>query len=457
MNVTTFIQELRWHDLPGDVQRQARRCLLDTLGAAAGGSRTPVSEIAGNYAAITFGGRGAHLWFDGRRLSPPGAALANGMTVDSLDIHDGYNLTKGHAGTALVPAALATLSLDVGPVPGKELLATLVVGYEIALRAGVALHSTACDYHTSGAWNALGCAAVAARRLRLKAAQLRHALGVAEYHGPRSPMMRCVDHPTMVKDGSGWGAMAGVSAALLAREGFTGAPADTVESGETAALWSDLGRRWRILEQYFKPHAVCRWAQPAVAGALALHEAHNLAPGAIRRIRVVTFHEATRLATAHPQTTEEAQYSLPFPVAAALAHGRLGPAELSGDALRDEAILALADRVELVEEASYNDRFPATRLARVKIETAGGDVLDSGEVEPEWEGNGAPSDEALRAKFHWLAEPVLGADRTQALEESAWRCHEVDDAAALSARLAPRPANSDEKKADRNTEAHNRP
>ena len=437
MRVTTFIQEISWSDLPDAVQRQARRCLLDTLGAAAGGRVTSVSEIAGNFAATAFGGRGAHLWFDGRELSPPGAALANGMTVDALDIHDGYNLTKGHAGAALVPAALATLTLDDAPVSGKELLATLVAGYEVALRAGVALHDTACDYHTSGAWNALGCSAIAGRRLDLTTAQLRHALGIAEYHGPRSPMMRCVDHPTMVKDGSGWGAMGGVSAALLAREGFTGAPAATVEGDEAAAFWSDLGERWRILEQYFKPHAICRWAQPAVAGALALHEAHDVHPGAIHRIRVMTFHEAARLTTTHPQTTEEAQYSLPFPVAAALTYGRLGPAELSGDALRDEAVLSLAGRVELFEEPAYNERFPATRLARVVIETAGGAVLDSGEVQPEWEGDDPPTDEALRAKFRWLAQSLLPPARAEALEEGAWHCHEMSNAADLVNLLAP--------------------
>ena len=55
--------------------------------------------------------------------------------------------------------------------------------------------------------------------------QLRHALGIAEFHAPRSQMMRCIDYPTMLKDGSGWGAMAGVSAAYLAADGFTGAPA----------------------------------------------------------------------------------------------------------------------------------------------------------------------------------------------------------------------------------------
>jgi 2-methylcitrate dehydratase PrpD len=81
----------------------------------------------------------------------------------------------------------------------------------------------------------------------LDRAQTREAIGIAEYHGPRGQMMRLVDQPTMVKDGSGWGTMAGVSAAYLAAEGFTGAPAVTVEGDDAADLWDDLGQTWRIV------------------------------------------------------------------------------------------------------------------------------------------------------------------------------------------------------------------
>ncbi len=255
---------------------------------------------------------------------------------------------------------LATASLNqAASISGQELLSSIVVGYEVALRAGLALHATACDYHTSGAWNALGCAAITARRLKLSPEQTRQALGIAEYHGPRSQMMRCIDHPTMLKDGSGWGAMTGVSAGLLASAGFTGAPALTVENEEVAEIWDDLGDRWLITEQYFKPFAVCQWAQPAIAGVLKLQKQHSFDLNTVRNIRVTTFHEATRLANPHPETTEDAQYSLPFPVAAALVHRQLGPAELSGQELHNPLVLRLAERVELVEDPSYSARFPA--------------------------------------------------------------------------------------------------
>ncbi len=440
MKAYEFIHDLSWDDLAEDARAMVRRCLLDTVASAIGGHITDLSTIVRDFAAASYGGQGAHLWLDGREVSAPGAALANGMTVDALDIHDTYLLGKGHAGAALVPAALASVGLrDDGPVTGRELLTTLVVGYEIALRAAQSLHTTACDYHTSGAWNALGCAAIVGRRLGTSEQGIRHALGIAEYHGPRSQMMRCIDHPTMLKDGSGWGAMAGVTAALLADSGFTGAPALTVEGSEVAEIWEDLGRRWLITQQVFKPYAVCYWAQPAIAGALALQETYDISSPDIRRIRVFAFHEATRLTCRRPQNTEQAQYSLPFPMAAALVHGQLGPHELSGPALVDADVLSLSDRVELVEEPLYNERFPAKRYSRVQIETVGGEVYDSGEVQPRWRADDPPSDDELRAKFHWLASSVLGDSRAAALETLIWGCDEVPDMEILSTALAAPP------------------
>ena len=154
--------------------------------------------------------------------------MQGALQIDALDAHDGHKLTKGHVGCGVLPALLAFTQAE-HLQDDREFLAALVVGYEIGTRAGIALHRTACDYHTSGAWIAIAAAALGARTLKLNTTKTREAIGIAEYHGPRSQMMRVIDQPTMVKDGSGWGAMAGVSAAYLAAEGFTGAPAVTVE------------------------------------------------------------------------------------------------------------------------------------------------------------------------------------------------------------------------------------
>ncbi len=440
LKVTDFIHDLTWADVPEQVRHQAKRCLVDTIGVATGGRQTDTSRIIYDHVARFFGGRGGVLWFDGREVSLPGAALAHGMSIDSLDMHDSCRPVKGHAGLAQIPTALATGGLDAsGDIAGEELLTTLAMAYDVAIRAGTAQHATVCDYHTSGSWNAVGCAAIVARRKGLSREQTRHALGIAEYHGPRSQMMRAIDHPTMLKDGSGWGAMAGVSAGLLAADGFSGAPAITVESDEVAEFWEDLGERWSLTIQYFKPYAVCYWAQPAIAGALQIQNEHQVRVEDIAAIKVFAFHEATRLAMREPSVSDEAQYSLPFPLAAALVHGKLGPGELTGEALQNPSVLRLSNMVELIEDAALDARFPAERLSRVVIETADGSRHDSGIVQPLWDLSDPPSDEDLSAKFRQLAGPYLSAERATELEQTLWHVEEMPRVSALTEMLSASP------------------
>lgn len=419
MTIIEFIRDLKYGDLPENVVEQAQRCLLDLVGTAAGGSTTEGSRIIRNHAARMFAAgkdSGSRILLDGRRVSPVGAALAGGFSIDSLDCHDGHVLVKGHMGVAILPALLALV--DNGHnISSRDFITLLVLGYEIATRAGIALHSTTPDYHSSGAWNALACAALGSRLLDLTPEQTRHALGIAEYHGPRSQIMRVVDYPTMLKDGSGWGAMAGINAAYLAADGFTGAPALTVETEEVKEIWSDLGERWRIREQYFKAYPVCRWAQPAIEAALNLQREHQLKADDIQEVDVNTFHEGTRLATRHPNASDEAQYSLPFPVAAALVRGQVGAGEVTGAALHDPAILRLSDCVNLVDDATYNSRFPAERWAHVSFILKDGTRLTSQPAIARGNPENPLSDSELNEKYWLLAEPVLGQERTQLTQD----------------------------------------
>lgn len=412
-----FIHGLSFAQLPPEVVHQARRCLLDLVGVAISGRQTALSRIAHDFAVdhLGAGRKSARLLFDGRRVSAAGAAFAGATTIDSFDAHDGHALTKGHAGVAIMPALLAVADaeglLEDGALDGEALLTGLVLGYEIATRAGIALHASACDYHTSGAWNSLGCAAVAARLLGLDGERTRHALGIAEYHGPRSQMMRCIDHPTMVKDGSGWGALAGVSAAHLAKDGFTGAPAISMEAPEQAAIWADLGERWLILEQYFKPWPVCRWAQPAIEAASGLLGRHQFEASDIDLIEVETFHQAVRLGAQLPASTEMAQYAIGFPLAAFIVRGRLGAEEIGGAGLADPAIKEVLQRIRLVEAAELSRRFPAERLARLRIVLKSGQVTASEAMAARGDRVSPLSDAELLAKFS-LSAALLGSERS---------------------------------------------
>lgn len=355
---------------------------------------------------------GARLIFDGRRASAAGAAFAGASTIDSFDAHDGHALTKGHAGVAILPALLAVADaegmLSAEGLDGGELLTALVIGYEIATRAGIALHGSVSDYHASGAWNALACAAVAARLLKLDHETTRHALGTAEYHGPRSQMMRCIAYPTMLKDGSGWGAFAGVSAAYLAQDDFTGAPAITIEAPDQAEIWSDLGAHWRIMEQYFKPHPVCRWAQPAIQAAATLVSRHAIAPESIATVVGETFAAGVSLGTARPSTTEAAQYALGFPLAAFLVRGRLGADEIGPGGLADPSIAAMLGRITLQERADLSAAFPQQRLAVARITTLTGEQFVSDVTAARGDPAEPLSDAELLAKFE-----TAGADRNR--------------------------------------------
>ncbi len=407
MSAVDFIHDTTFDMLPQDTVHEAVRCLVDTLGVAVGGSQTSMSKIIHNHAARQFGGNEATLWKDGRRVSAAGAALANAISIDA---HDGHKLTKGHVGCGVIPGLIAMMQAE-GIYDPKELLTSVVIGYEIGTRAGITLHASACDYHTSGAWVALATAALGARQLGLSREHTREALGIAEYHGPRSQMMRVIDAPTMVKDGSGWGAMAGVSAAYLAQDGFTGAPAITMEAPDLAHYWDDLGSNWYVKQQYIKLYPVCRWAQPAAEAVLALVKDHNVTASQVVDIKVESFHEAKRL-NAIPENTEQAQYSLPFSVSAALVRGAIGVKEVTDDGLNDTQIIDLAKRVEIVETDDFNAAFPARRFARAHLYLKDGSVLTSDVTEAQGDPENKVADSVIWEKYAQLTSPVIGQNRS---------------------------------------------
>jgi len=434
MTSLDFIHDTTFDSLPSAAIHEAVRCFVDTLGVAVGGSQTKLSQIIHSHATRQFGGDDSTLWQDGRKVSAAGAALANGMTIDALDAHDGHKLTKGHVGCGVLPGLIAVMEAE-GINDAREFLTSIVIGYEIGTRAGIALHSSACDYHTSGAWIALATAALTSRQLGLTKMQTREAIGIAEYHGPRSQMMRCIDAPTMVKDGSGWGAMAGVSAGYLAQDGFTGAPAITMEDPALNRFWSDLGQNWYVEQQYIKLYPVCRWAQPAAEGAIALVREHGITTDQIVKIKVESFHEAKRL-NVIPTNTEQAQYSLPFSVAVALIYGTISVTHITNNGLTDKDVLNLSKLVEITETDEFNSAFPAQRFARVHLVLKSGKVLSSEKTEAQGDPENKISDTLIWDKFRTFTIPILGDEWANSFLENAQNLSKVSNVSILFKQLA---------------------
>ena len=230
-----FIMESDWSKLPENVQHQAKRCLMDTLGALIAGNNTPVADLINSFVKEQFKGDDATILVKGSKISASGAALVNGFANNALDIDDGYRSVKGHPGACILPVALAAAEIAPG-ITGEKLLTALVVGYEVAIRAGLIRHATYETYHSSGSWGAIGGAAAAGKILGLSREKLCHALGAAEYHAPIAPMMKCIELPGMGKDSIGWGCMVAMMSAMMADKGFTGIDPIFDDSPETEYL-----------------------------------------------------------------------------------------------------------------------------------------------------------------------------------------------------------------------------
>jgi len=418
LQIASFVQSLSIKGLPPQVTHTAKLLVLDLIGVLAAAGKLEAGQIARDHAVNHWAAGpdavSARLLFDGRRSSLPGFGFAMGTQLDNLDAHDGWQPSKGHAGAALCPALVAFASADKN-VSGREALTAFISGYEISYRAGVALHATVEDYHTSGAWNALGCAAIGTRLRGLSDDTLRHALGIAEYHAPRSQMMREIANPTMLHDGTGFGAPVGILAVLLAEDGFTGAPAATVEFDDAVFAWDSLGTEWLTTQQYIKPYPICRWAHAAIDAALGLRNDHGIRPDMIERVDIGTFAYSAELNCEVPTTSSNAQYSLAWPVACALVRGLVGVEEVMETSFGDPDLVSLTNRISAHVNPEIEATFPKNRLASVAVHLRDGSVLESGVTCASGGPDPQPSEAEVVSKFHNFADPVFGTARRDAI------------------------------------------
>ncbi|MCV6588823.1 MAG: MmgE/PrpD family protein [Marinobacterium sp.] len=442
MSLHNFIQTLTYQDIPEHTRYLVRTSLLDILGVMAGARDNETTRNIREYASQHYPATAlsSRLAFDGRRVHPMGAAWAGGFSADSLDAHEGHFTSKGHAGATVVPALLALVDAchDQGrDISGEEFLTALAIAYETGLRAGVALMDSAAEYHASGAFSGLGVVCGAARILRLDESQLLHALGIAEYFGPRCPMMRLVDFPSMLRDAHGAGAYAGLNAIFMAQAGITGAPAETVAKENLQHCWQDLGQRWEIDAQYYKPWPVCRWAQPSLTAITDMLDQYPQINGdTVARVRIETFHESMRLQGHFPANADEAQYGLAFPVAALIARGQVGPAEVTGDAIQAKDILDISAKVEIVEADDLSARFPDEILSRVTLVLNDGQQLTSPVTQAKGDPATAMSYAEFLDKFYLLGGVSLSARQLDALVSCIEQLASAEDCATLLNRVS---------------------
>jgi 2-methylcitrate dehydratase PrpD len=407
-----FIHGLKLEDLPPDVVRQVKICLLDVVGACLGGAGAKGARILLDFASRQMAGEPeATIIRGGRKMSCSAASLVNGFIANALDIDDGHRVIKGHPGAAVFPAVLA--AAERTGASGKKLLEALAVGYEIGIRAGVILHGHYGFYHGSGSWGAVGSAAAVSRLLRLPVDQTRHALGIAESFAPLVPEIRSVETPSMApKDGIPWGAFVGTSATLLARDGFTGIPSLLGDSVRNEDVFT-LGRTFHILKVYFKPYPCCRWAQPAIEGVKKIMKEHRVGAAAIKGIVIRAFSEAVSLSQAPPTTMENAEYNVLYPVAIAALHGSFTPAHLDERHFGAPETVRMMERISIHAVPEIQAQFPSRCLEEVIVTTETGEEYRSGLMAARGDYDYPLSEKELEEKFINVTRGCLSEKEAQ--------------------------------------------
>lgn len=415
--LVSFVCHLDPARLPDAALRHATRSVLDLIGVAIAGARAPMSEISARFAYEQFAPGDCTVIGARQPLGVCGATWVNGTYASALDMDDGNRVAMGHPGANVIPAALAIA--EQTRATGREFLAAIIAGYEVAVRASAARVAWYKDkMYSTGIWGVFGATAAAGKLFKFDEPTLQSALGTAGSHGPFPPGGLQANH-AMVKEVIAWSGMTGVAAALLAQRGFVG-PVDLLDySGrwDTAALVDGLGNQFAIAHTYFKPYAVCRWAHAAVDAALALKQQHNLQVAEIETVRVESFWEVTRLVNYAPSNTIAAQFSIPFALALALIYDQIMPEQVSEANLRDPLVVDLARRVQVVVDDELNRQFPTKTVARVTIETPRGAFQTTVEY-PRGNPENPLSDAELASKFRALTAPIVG-DNTCAKLQAA--------------------------------------
>lgn len=347
-------------DLPGEVRRWAARAIMDTLGVAVAGRGAPgVAEVRG--LVEEWGGKPeATLWGTDRRVPSPYAALVNATAARALDFDDVFDPVPLHPSAYLVPVALAAGEV-AGAVTGADLIAAVAVGAEVMIRLAMARGPTDPEGARPPLSRSLGPAVTAGRVLGLDPIAMRHALGVA-FSTAGGELQSYDDGALTIRLQQGFVAEAALRAALLARAGVTG-PWEFLEGrwglarvdgmGNLERAVEGIGREFYAHRTELKAYPCCRCSHPAISAALRLRRAHGITAERIARVHV----EVTRMCAAvvaephdarfSPRTVVEAQFSLPYVVACALAAGDVGLPAFSPDRLRDPAVRRLMERVDV--------------------------------------------------------------------------------------------------------------
>ncbi|HMG44240.1 MAG TPA: MmgE/PrpD family protein [Acidimicrobiales bacterium] len=436
-----FAVETRFDDLPADAVHRMKRSLLDCLGVGIIGSQAPSSRAVLSWLREQGGTEEATVLPGGFRTTASNAAYAFGTYVHATELAESFTRATMHAGNAVPPAALAVA--EKAGASGRELLAALVVGYEISIRSGLSVRvhpdsptfaakdetrtSIIPLFHPVPTFGVYGATAAAGRLLGLTVDEMKHALTMSTAMTPAVGLIRSFMDGGLVKDlYQGFSNSTAVTYAEMAAHGVTG-PADVhdhytvlVEDYEPSLLLRNLGSEYLVSSGglHFKLHQTAGMTQSAADAMLdALEGQPAIRPEDVAEIVVETNHRGTRpmMTDPDPRTGVAAKVSVPYVTAAVLAyHDELADDPYFLDLYTDDKVddaprRALSQRVRIVGsddlERGFEQEWPMRFGSNVEIRLRGGRSLHgTAEI---WSVSANLPDEKVVEKFAHLTRRVL--------------------------------------------------
>lgn len=444
-----FAAGLRASDVPDDVSARAKLLIFDTFGIMVRATHDAESTPALLSAAARLGYEGGSISAAGLETgyTPPGAAMINGTLAHSLDFDDTHAGGSLHPSAPILPAALA--AAEMTGASGLDLLAAIVVGYEVQIHTSLALGPTdhyRRGYHPSATCGAFGAAAAAGRLLGLDAKGMSSAFGIV--------LSQAAGSLQFLEDGAwtkrfqvGWAAQNGIVAATLAAEGFVG-PAKALEgragflstyapNPDPAKAVAGLGEVWETLNIAVKPYPSCRYSHAPLDAIIALRAANDINGDEIESVEIgvsktgmilIGEPEATKQ---NPKTVVDGQFSMPFLAAVALRSGGMGWDDYDRHLTNSET-LDLCRRVTTAPDPKPEAEFPERLSGIVRVHTKRGDFEEFVRI-PKGEPENFVSDLELRAKFDGLTAATLSDARRDALAKALLNLETVTDVTALMA------------------------
>jgi 2-methylcitrate dehydratase PrpD len=451
-----FAHDLTYEAIPETVRERAKHLILDATGIAFASCRYDFAHKSLTALAGLGGSGDVPAIGLNARLSPRDAALLNGILVHGLDFDDTHTGSVLHVTTSIWPAVLSAGWMR--GASGKDLLTAYVAGAEAITRLGAVgsgeFHQV--GFHPTGLIGVFGCTLAAGTLMGLSAENLVMAQGIA--------LCMASGSLEFLEDGAwtkrmhpGWAAQSGITAAALAQAGFVG-PARAYEGrfglfnihlqdGIAAERWqratAGLGSTWETSAVAVKPLPACHFTHACADAAMQLAKQHRFDVDDIVRIKALVPAEVVKTVCEpvankrRPANAYDAQFSIPYLVAASLLRGRFTLNELEPGALADETILSLCDRVDY--EIDSRSTFPRHYTGEVQIALTDGRVLVHREAMNRGCADRPLSNADIVEKFTDNARRSVSARAAAAVRDAVLSLDRADDARGAIARICQAP------------------